>query len=150
MAIPDKVNSISEAVKGATAHLDYFVRGTIAFIIIGSLLWLEWHSPEPQAYAPPGSLMGVAGLVTGYYLSGSASLCMKGILSILYVVMFSAFMLRLGWAPEFIVGQVSIVIGIWYGQRAQAAQVTALKSALVTATNGKTNGSPQPQVTPGA
>jgi hypothetical protein len=126
-----------------SAAFDPFVRASIAFVIIGAALWLEWILPESKV---PLELLSIAGLVTGYYLTGDASHVMKGILSLLYVAVFAAFLLRHASAsesavansaaPAFIIGQVNTVIGIWYGQRQQARKLTELTAALATATNG--------------
>jgi hypothetical protein len=91
------------------------VRALIAFVVIGGMLWMQWHSPKEGAV--PAALVSAAGLATGFYLTGSASATMKGLLSMLYVGAFVAFLLCFNWVPESINSQVTTVIGIYYGAK---------------------------------
>lgn len=111
------VDFLRSMITSATAFNlpENFVRASIAFLVISGMLWMQWHSPKEGAV--PAALVSAAGLATGFYLAGSASPTMKGLLSLIYVGAFVAFFLQYGWVPESINSQVSMVMGVYYGAK---------------------------------
>ena len=90
------------------------VRASMAFLLIGGMLWMQWHSPKDGTV--PAAMVSAAGLATGFYLTGDASATMKALLSLVYVGAFVGFFLVYGWVPEAINSQVTTVLGIYYGR----------------------------------
>lgn len=101
---------------------DNFVRATITFALVGVYLWMQWSSPDPKSFVVPGALVGAVGLVTGFYLTSDASVSMKALLSIVYSLVFAAFMAKWGWVPESVNTQVTTVLGIYFGKKILEAQ----------------------------
>lgn len=91
------------------------VRATMTMLLIGGMLWMQWWSPKEGAVPP--SLISAAGLATGFYLTGDSSPTMKALISLLYVIAFVAFLVEYNWLPESINSQVTIVLGVYFGNR---------------------------------
>lgn len=115
------------------ADLDSWVRGTITFTLVGVYLYMQWVSPTPKEFVVPPSLVSAVGIVTGFYLAGDSSKCMKAALSIVYVITFAAFMAVHGWVPESVNTQVTTALGIWFGKKIveAAAQIPKVQAMTV-------------------
>lgn len=95
---------------------DNTVRGVITFLLVGAMLWMQWHSPKDGTV--PAALISAAGLATGYYLTQQdASKIMRAALSVCYVAAFCAFLITYGWLPDTINAQVTMIVGIYYGRK---------------------------------
>lgn len=102
----------------ATPGEAFGMRALMALGLIGSLLWLQWITPAGAHV--PSSIVGAAGICTGYYLTGDSAPTMKAVVSLGYVGFFIAFVLRHGAdpqleVPETITSQVTTVMGIYFG-----------------------------------
>lgn len=90
-----------------------WVRGFVTFVLMTGYLWMQWQSPRDGAV--PLGLVGLVGIATGFYLTHpDASMLMKALLAVIYVVALVAFYLMHNWAPAEIIGQVTIIVGILF------------------------------------
>jgi hypothetical protein len=117
------VTTVATAVKSVATQLhtpgnafllpDNTVRYLIVAVVVLGYLWMQWHSPTEGAV--PQELVGIAGIVTGYALAGKGSPTMKALVSIVFVFAEVAFLLNFKWAPGTITGQVSLIVGTYFG-----------------------------------
>ena len=122
-SIPSQAKSAFSSFLVAVPEL---VRECIALTLVGGLLYMQWNSAQDGAV--PAAMVSAAGIASGYYLvQERASIVMKAFLSILYVSVFTAFLMKKTWLPDSLNAQVSTILGIWFAKEISRQALNASK-----------------------
>lgn len=93
------------------------VRALLCCVLTGSLLWMQWNSPNDGAV--PNGLVALGGGAAGFYLGAENSKHMKAVISLAVIAMSCAFYLHRNWIPDSLVALAGTVFGLYFAKTAK-------------------------------